>query len=101
MKKLILVIAFVVISNIYIYGQVSEGFEGVTFPPSGWSVSHDLGTTDWSQISSNARSGTKCISSTNPTAGANKTLVLNLDVSSSAGKRVKACCYEFLMFLLL
>lgn len=83
MKKAIITVVLFIFQQIIIYSQVSESFEG-TFPPTGWSVSHNGGTSDWVQSSSNARSGAKCANSTNPAAAASKFLSLNLSVESSA-----------------
>ena len=83
MKRLILFFLFLVINNIYIFGQVSESFEG-SFPPNGWVVSHSAGTTDWVQASTLPNTGTYHANSTSPATGAAKTLALSLNVASNA-----------------
>lgn len=67
------------------YSQISESFES-SFPPTGWSFSHDTGTTDWVQATTFPHSGNYHANSSSPASGANKKLVCNINVSSSASE---------------
>lgn len=78
------ILVFFIIPMMFSYGQIVESFEGGDFPPEGWSVAHDAGSTNWVHSTTFPRSGEKHANSSNPGAGANKTLLLNLNVGASA-----------------
>ena len=64
--------------------KLDEGFEGATFPPTGWSTIHVLGTTNWVSSTSVFHSGAKSAFITYETAGAENWLVTKKIMGVSA-----------------
>jgi len=84
MRMLQSIIFSLLISSILICAQVNESFEEVDFPPVGWSISKDAGTTDWTRATTSPNTGVAHANSTNPAAGANKTLTVNVNFTEDA-----------------
>jgi len=84
MKKISTLFVFLFFLVGLLLGQVSEGFDSATFPPTGWTVYSTSGAT-WTRITSSTRnSSAGAASSGNPSGTASKHLTVSLNISSTA-----------------
>ncbi len=74
MRKLLLFL-FVLVTISFTYGQLNEGFEGTTFPPTGWSVINLGDANTWVRATANMRTGVACASIMYSTAAHNDYLI--------------------------
>ncbi|HMS65215.1 MAG TPA: choice-of-anchor J domain-containing protein [Ignavibacteria bacterium] len=66
----------VLFANSNLFSQINEGFEGATFPPTGWTnPSVVIGDGDFFQTNSSPRTGIYCAASAYTTAGADNYLI--------------------------